>query len=184
MAKFLVNEQEVAALKKLLESHKLEGLQNQSKPFRYGNFPLRFKLLEAMGATTANKANAAIFFFGDSTGDKIDTDLVVDDSSSFPSASSGDRGFCFASSEYNVAYIYNQSAASTATEYMASVNGAIETTDATVDVDGIQGMNGASTQTAITVQNKFSWAMNDNANIHFKYNQHSSAYEAIQVDCT
>lgn len=104
--RYLINEREAQALADLVDKKdKFDKLGFDAKTFRYGNFPFRCKLLEAMGATTAAKANAAIYFLGDSTANIIETAYVVDDSSSFSSASSGDIGLCIASSEYHVIHL-------------------------------------------------------------------------------
>lgn len=105
--RYLINEREAEALANLVDrKDKFDKLGFDPKTARAtGNFPFRCKLLEAMGATTANKANSAIYFLGDTTDNIVETAYVVDDSSSFSSASSGDIGLCIASSEYHVAYL-------------------------------------------------------------------------------
>lgn len=109
--KYLINQNEADVLASLVDaknSDKQLGFDlKQTRP--HSNFPFRFKLKETIGATTANKALAQIFFFGDSTANIYSTDYVVDDSSSFSSASSGDYGICIASSEYHISYMPSES---------------------------------------------------------------------------
>ena len=184
MPKYLVNEVEAKALRDLLAEGKKpsQRLQTDNKLRIPGNMPFRFKLLESMGATTANKANATIFFLGGSTADKIENDFVVDDSSQYGKATSGYRGICFASSIYAIASLAGYS---TANEYMALASTNYASTDLNIVVDTLKPMDGiGTTQTTLSVTNSFGWNIIDNGDCFVKWSIYSSRYELIQTRCT
>lgn len=184
MAKYLINEREADALRKLVkEGQPSQNLGWDTKRQRpIGNFPFNFKLKESMGATTANKANAAIWFLGDSTGSVIESDYVVDQSSQYAKATSGYKGVCFASSAYHIGWIYEYS---TANEYMGLASTSYVATTTTITIDNLQPMDGiGTTLTTLSVFNKFAWAIIDNGECYAKWNKYSSKYELIQTRCT
>lgn len=184
MPKYLINEREAAALQKLVkQGQAFQQLGWDSKrPKAGGNFPFNFKLKETIGATTANKANAAIWFLGDSTGSIIESAFVVDQSSQYSRATSGYKGICLASSEYHILLIYGYS---TADEYMGLASTSYVATTTTIVIDNLQPMKGfGTTLTELSVFNKFAWPIVDNGECHAKYNHYSSKYELIQTRCT
>lgn len=184
MAKYLINEREAAALQKLVrQGQSFQQLGWDEKKLRPpGNFPFNFKLKETIGATTANKGNAAIWFLGDSTANVIESAFVVDQSSQFSKATSGYKGICLASSEYQIIWVYEYS---TATEYMGLASTSYVATTTTITIDNLQPMNGiGTTLTTLSVFNKFAWPIVDNGECYTKYNKHSSKYELIQTRCT
>ena len=186
MSKHLVSTEEALALRRLLENNPFsDNLAYDQKLNKQGNFPFRFKLLEAFSTDGTARANAAIYFFGDTTDNVYETADVVDDSSKYVSASSGDRGICIASSEYFVALIYNVSESSSATRYMGLASTDYATTDATVVLDNLEPMNGVgTTETTLSVNNRFAWSIDNNADCCADYNQHTSEFDLIQVKCT
>lgn len=185
MAKYLINDDEANALRKLVNKDQvLPKLGFDLKQHRgSGNFPFRFKLREAFGATTANKANADIYYLGDSTGTLITTTLITDDSSSFGSAVSGDIGLCIYSTEYNAVFMPYR--VGSETEFMGLATTDYATTDSSVVIDNLESMNGiGTTLTQLTVNNRFAWNINNNADCYVKYNAHTSNYDLIQTRCT
>ena len=185
MAKYLINDKEADVLRNLVKGNKLfDRLGWSDKTPRTGsNFPFRFKLKETMGATTAHKANAAIWYFGDSTAHLFDTDFVVDDSSALTGATSGTKGVCLASSLYHI--LNTGSVGSTATKYMCLASTSYASSDLTIVMDTLQPMNGTGTTlTTLNAYNKFAWNILNDGECCIEYNQYSSRYELIQTKCT
>lgn len=186
MAKFLINSEEAAALRNLVNSRVPHANLAYSRKRTAISNLFRFKTLETIGATTPNKANSAIWFFGDSTANLMDTDYVVDDSSALTGATSGTRGVCVVSSEYFALNLNSTvTTSSSAQSYMGLSSTAYASTDTTVVVDNLQPMDGTGTTlTTLSAYNKFGWNVLDNGECYIKYNNYTSRYELIQTRCT
>lgn len=191
MPKYLINEREAAALKKLVgQGQPFENLGWSQRRNHVSNFPFRFKTLENMGASVANSANAQIYFFGDSTDSIIETDYVVDDAGMFSGLASGSVGFCFASSQYFIASVPSTNitvtvAATTAESYICQATTDYASTDATFTLDNLEPMDGVGTTlTSISAQNSFNLASSNNGLCFVKYSRYSSLFEVLITQST
>lgn len=183
MAKYLINDAEALALRKVVaNSGVFDNLAFQNKRKVIVNFPFRFKSLAAMSPSTTstdqNKVNADIYFLGGSTDYLLETDFVVDDSSAFRSFPINTIGTCIASSRYHIVSIQS------AMTYMglAIASYAIDSTNVTIDT--LEAMDGIpTTLTQLTAKNKFHWAVTQAKNCCIKWNMHTSGYDLIQTEC-
>lgn len=180
--RYLINEREAAVLTKLVHHNRFaDNLQADSKAMAISQFVRRCKLLEAMGATTAGEANAAVYALGDSTDNILDTANVIDDSSVYSNALSGDKCLVIASSEYFLISIPLPSARS----YLGLSTTDYASTDTSVVIDNLQAMDGeATTETTLTAVNRFQWDVINNKQCYIRYSDYSSQYELLQTWCS
>ena len=73
---------------------------------------------------------------------------------------------------------------------LGDANEAVATTDSTFDMDGLVLLNGSwsdttetGTPTSLTIQNTFSWAIDDNGKVLAQWNYEDEQWEAIQAEC-
>lgn len=184
MAKYLLDESEALRLADRIA--RLEAVwpdvKHNQKDNRASHFPFRFKLLESF---SSGKANAAIWFFGDSTSLLYKTTDVYDDSSKYTTASSGDKGICLASSEFFVLHMDSTvTVSSTATEYLGLATTNYSSTEADVICDNLEPLNGTGTTlNTLTCLNRFAWPIKENGSCYFKYNEYTSEFVLIQTWC-
>jgi hypothetical protein len=182
MAKYLINQEEANALRKVVaNSGVFDVLAFDAKKKIIANFPFRFKTLEKMAASTDStscRANADIYFLGGSTALLVDTDYVVDDSSAFRSFPINTIGTCIASSRYHIVSIES------AITYMGLAIASYAADSTNVTIDTLEAMDGIpTTLTELTAKNKFHWVVTENKNCCIKWNSHTSGYDLIQTEC-
>lgn len=180
MAKHLINDKEALALHNLLKQHKSDPNPKYDLkiPRATGNFPFRFKLLEAMGATTAHKANANIWFIGDESTNVFDTDYVVDDLSAFQGYPINTVGTCIYSTEYCINNILSSKT------YMGLAITDYTSDSTSITIDNLEPMDGVGTTlTQLTAKNKFNWQVYNDKFCCIKYNCYTSCYDLIQTWC-
>lgn len=193
MAKYLINDDEVNALRNVVQQHKMKrafDALGYDKKKIFANFPLRFKSLAAMHPSTENPTKnnvlAHLYFLGDAVGSTVDNfyvnqgyyEPIIDDSSAFRSFPEGTIGTVVGSSEFFITSIES------AISYMGLATADYTSDSTVVNIDSLEAMDGiATTLTNLDSNNKFHFTVTENKYCFIKWNMYSSGYDLIQTEC-